>query len=207
MSEQTLSKNIHYITLELPYLPAEKYMALLKCTVDHSSQWIPEKRLNRYKIDVHKIREVEKILGWKITVKREIAGEVEGEIGKRERVSLDICYNIEQRILIVIENEQTHVVPFDYIEFIWKIIKDAETIKPRQIWEMLEDSLGLPRNTFYQYRKIYYEHYYWPVVALKGLGLIAQSGSGPLELTKKGKITESWESCLERKTPFISFVP
>ena len=52
-------------------------------------------------------------------------------------------------------------------------------------------------DSLYQDRGNYYAMYYWPVVALKSLGLIEQSGNGPLVLTSLGASRADWKELLD----------
>ena len=201
MTEQP-PDNRDYVTLEVKeYLPTDKYAALRKCTVDGRSRWDPERRVNVYRIDVRKIREAEEILGRKITITREVVSEVRGETGERETFKLNITYDVVQKLIIVIVNDQTHKVPFDHVDFVWNYIKKAGVTTPAKIFRALEELLGLPKEAFLGIRRVYFLHYYWPLVALKGLGLVKQytDQNKTLSLTQQGIAIQNWEDTLGQK--------
>jgi hypothetical protein len=137
--------------------------------------------------------EAERVLGRRIRLIRSDITQVEGTVEEREKWKLSICVDANQRIIVVILNNTAHPTPFEYIDFVWKEIRKSGTIEPRDVYRALEQHLKMSSHTFYGSRGNYHAMYYWPVVALKWLGLVGQNGTGPLCLTQEGVVCRDWK--------------
>jgi hypothetical protein len=189
-----LTRSQHYFTLELSeWLPPDRYAALLSCTVDGRSTFDRTRKVNTFLVSLSKLAEVERILERRIRLIKISASQVEGTVDQRENWKLDICIDVNQRIIVVILNDSPHPVPFEYVDFIWSQIKSSGVIRPREIWQAIERRIGMPVDSLYQDRGNYYGMYYWPIVALKWLGLVGQNGTGPLCLTQEGAVCRDWK--------------
>lgn len=184
---------VHYFTLKTTWLPDGSYRQLVALTVDKRSHWDPNEKKNTFLIFAHKISDAERILGRAITINVRPCTSLDAEIAKRPKQALTLAIDATQKVIIASTGTKTHMVRFAYITTLWTRIKTLGAVRPRELWEELEQLLNLPKDTFYQNRAMYYTHFYWPVVVLKTLALIDQSGTGPIVITPEGARCANWQ--------------
>lgn len=183
---------VHYFTLKTAWLPDDPYRQLVALTVDKRSHWDPNEKKNTFLIFAHKIPDAERILGKAITINVQPCTKLDAEIAKRPKLTLTLAIDATQEVIIASTGKKTHTARFAYVTTLWSRIKTLGAVRPRELWEELERLLNLPPDTFYQNRAMYYTHFYWPVVVLKTLALIDQSGTGPLVITAEGAKCSDW---------------
>lgn len=184
---------IHYFTLKTSWLPDDTYRQLVALTVDKRNHWDPKAQNNTFLIFARNIPDAERILGKPIAIRTEPCAELDAQISRRPKQVLSLAIDATQQVIIASTGRTAHTVAFAYISTLWKRIKTLGAIRPREMWEELECLLDLPKDTFYQNRAMYYTHFYWPVIVLKTLGLIDQSGTGPLVITAEGAKCGDWQ--------------
>jgi hypothetical protein len=184
---------VHYFTLKTPWLPDDTYRQLIAVTIDKRNHWDPKTQENTFYIFAHKIPDAERILGRPIAIKTRPCAELDAEIAKRPKQTLTLAIDATQEVIIASIGTKTHSVRFAYISTLWRRIKTLGAVRPRELWEELEQLLDLPKDTFYKNRAMYYTHFYWPVVVLKTLSLIDQSGTGPIVITAEGVRCTDWQ--------------
>jgi len=204
MSEPDLKASVsrRYFTLEVAeWLPDERYRELAQCTVDRRSHWDPERKVKTFYVALSRIRDAEIALGKRMRFERKVAAEIEGEVQPRPKQHMDVCVDVQQKLLVVLVDGEAHAVPFEYVDEVWRILKDEkkDAVQPRVVMGRLAAKLGFSGyKEFYGARGAYYQHYYWPLVCLKSksLYLVDQSGNGPISFTQEGAACEDWKATL-----------
>jgi len=194
----------HYLAVEVQeYLVAEKYHALLGCTIDGKSYFNTEKKLNIFKIKLTMIQEAERILSRIIRITPSIKGGVISNAQQRQKMNTTMSIDVPRQLVLVTDTKGNHFVPFDYIDTVWKILRRSLRTEPRDVMTELANNLGFIQagdasvsKTFYGDRGVYHQHYYWPLLVLRSLTLISQEGTGQLCITIEGTHYEDWKNKL-----------
>lgn len=198
--ETESERKAHYFTLKVSdWLPDDKYRQLLAITIDKTSHWDPERRVNTFLIFAHKIPDAEKILDVSLAIRSVRAAELDVNVPQRPKECLALSVDADQQVVVVQTNDGTHLVPFAYIDTLWRLAKKFSVGEPRQFYEELGRPFKLDAWAFYGRRGIYHEHYYWPMKVLEHLLLVDESGAGRtrrITLTQESVACKDWREKL-----------